>query len=279
MEDGKYLQLPEGFKIYYEESGEGTPAVFLHGWNSSHEVFGQVISQLKGCRCISYDCRGHGKSTAPINGTTLDALAKDLHELLVHCGLEGVILAGWSMGAAVIWRYVRRYGCERLAHLVLIDMSPKVMNDEGWKLGLWKGEYTVENYIHDMTIGFTDFSRFAVDGTWEKYNLETKASPPATAENHNYFVLLSLWHSMMVTDCREDLSKILVETDIFYGSPGDKYLPETADYLAQHIPAGTRLVPFYGCGHDLIWQDAPKFLSEMQRVIEKFKGRKPYDKE
>ena len=84
---------------------------------------------------------------------------------------------------------------------------------------------------------------------------------------------------MMVTDCREDLSKILVETDIFYGSPGDKYLPETADYLAQHIPAGTRLVPFYGCGHDLIWQDAPKFLSEMQRVIEKFKGRKPYDKE
>ena len=53
MEDGKYLQLPEGFKIYYEESGEGTPVVFLHGWNSSHEVFGQVISQLKGCRCIS----------------------------------------------------------------------------------------------------------------------------------------------------------------------------------------------------------------------------------
>ena len=41
--EGKYLDISSGFRLYYEEYGEGTPVVFLHGWNSSHEVFTEVI--------------------------------------------------------------------------------------------------------------------------------------------------------------------------------------------------------------------------------------------
>lgn len=265
--EGKYLDISSGFKLYYEEYGEGTPVVFLHGWNSSHEVFTEVIGQLKGCRCISYDCRGHGRSGAPANGTTLDALAEDLHELLQHCQAQPVILVGWSMGAATIWRYIRRYGCERLAHLVFIDMSPKVMNNDGWQLGLWQGHYRLENYMEDMNVLFTDVSRFATGCLWERYQLKVPAAVPNTQEDPDLHVLTSLWHSMMITDCREDLKKITVGTDIFYGDPGDKYSPRTAEYLAQSIPAQTTLVPFAGCGHDLMLQDRSRFLQEISRVI------------
>ncbi len=264
----KYLEMPEGFRLYCEDTGEGIPVVFLHGWNSTHEVFDEAVSTLDGCRCISYDCRGHGRSGAPDNGTTLDALADDLHRVIEQCRVENVVLVGWSMGAATIWRYVRRYGCEGLAHIVLIDMSPMVLNDEEWRLGLWQGEYRFQDYMDDMTVEFTDFSKFATTTLWRKYELQTEAQEPETMENRNYHVLTALWHSMMVTDCRDDLERIVVDTDVFYGDPGDKYKPETAYWVAEHIPGRTRLVPFYGCGHGLIWQDASKFIAELKRVIE-----------
>lgn len=267
MSHGEYIKMPRGYKIYMEENGKGTPIVFLHGWNSTHEVFHESIINLQECRCIAYDCCGHGKSGAPANGITLDTLADDLHEIISFLNLDNVVLVGWSMGAATIWRYIHRYGCDRLAHLVLIDMSPKVLNDNDWKFGLWQGEYSIQNFMDDMTVEFTDFSKFATSQMWKKYDLKTEVPEPCTMKNNNFHVLTALWHSMMVTDCRENLKEIEVDVDIFYGNPGDKYLPQTAIYLSESIPSKTNLVPFYGCGHGLIWQDASKFLSELQRVV------------
>lgn len=273
MNRGEYIRMPRGYKIYCEDDGDGTPIVFLHGWNSTHEVFRETISGLQKCRCIAYDCCGHGKSEAPVNGITLDSLADDLHEIITFFKLDNVVLVGWSMGAATIWRYIHRYGCDRLAHLVLIDMSPKVLNDSEWKLGLWQGNYFFQDYLNDMTVEFTDFSKFATSSMWKKYDLKTGVPEPDTMKNDNYHVLTALWHSMMVTDCRDDLKEIEVAVDIFFGEPGDKYLPQTAVYLSENIPSKTNLVPFYGCGHGLIWQDAPKFLLELQRVIKSIRGR------
>lgn len=118
-----------------------------------------------------------------------------------------------------------------------------------------------------MNVLFTDVSRFATGCLWERYQLKVPAAVPNTQEDPDLHVLTSLWHSMMITDCREDLKKITVGTDIFYGDPGDKYSPRTAEYLAQSIPAQTTLVPFAGCGHDLMLQDRSRFLQEISRVI------------
>lgn len=51
--------------------------------------------------------------------------------------LEGVSFVGWSMGSYIIWEYVRNYGCQNVENLCFIDMTPKLLTDEEWKLGLF----------------------------------------------------------------------------------------------------------------------------------------------
>ena len=46
------------------------------------------------------------------------------------------------MGAGAALTYVRRFGCGALKQIVLCDMTPKQLNDEEWKLGLYQGAYT-----------------------------------------------------------------------------------------------------------------------------------------
>ena len=46
------------------------------------------------------------------------------------------------MGAGVVFNYIRLYGCSALKQIILCDMTPKQLNDEEWKLGLYKGRYT-----------------------------------------------------------------------------------------------------------------------------------------
>ena len=51
------------------------------------------------------------------------------------------------MGALTLWQYIGDFGCERLARLCLIDQSPRITVDAGWKLGLF-GSLTASQ-LHD----------------------------------------------------------------------------------------------------------------------------------
>lgn len=76
----------------------------------------------------------------------METLASDLNELIQGLSLSDVTLLGWSMGAGVAMTYIRDYGCSALKQVVLCDMTPKQLNDDTWKLGLY--HYMVINRIN-----------------------------------------------------------------------------------------------------------------------------------
>lgn len=60
--DGKYGSV-KGVKIYYEEYGQGTPLLLIHGGLSSSESFAPLIPDLsRKFRVIVVDCPGQGRS-------------------------------------------------------------------------------------------------------------------------------------------------------------------------------------------------------------------------
>ena len=128
-------------KLYEDTETGAETIIMMHGWTSNHEIYDQPVSVLKDkARCIIYDHRGHGGSReANHESPNLETLASDLHEIITGLSLSDVTLLGWSMGAAVAMNYVRMYGCSALKQLVLCDMTPKQLNDEEWKLGLYQG--------------------------------------------------------------------------------------------------------------------------------------------
>ena len=53
----------DGLNIEYTEKGAGIPVLLLHGWNSSYEVYGGIISALcDRCRLVAVNFPGCGGS-------------------------------------------------------------------------------------------------------------------------------------------------------------------------------------------------------------------------
>lgn len=84
-----------------EQSGEGPAIVLLHGLTATRRyvVMGSRSLERSGYRVITYDARGHGRSS-PSEGRsyTYPDLIQDLEAVLDGAGLERAVLAGASMG-------------------------------------------------------------------------------------------------------------------------------------------------------------------------------------
>ncbi len=80
-----------------------------------------------GVRVITYDQRGHGRSTAGRSATSVRALGDDLAEVLAVAAPSGpVVLAGHSMGGMAVMAYAGLHPQqvqERVAGVVLVSTS------------------------------------------------------------------------------------------------------------------------------------------------------------
>ncbi|MFE7585601.1 alpha/beta fold hydrolase [Streptomyces gardneri] len=91
-----------------------------------------------GCtRVVSLDRRWAGSSDRPPYGLRMSRGGKDVRELITHLGLEDVMVVGQSMGASHVWAYASLFGCDRLAGIVTIDQSPRMVNGAGWGYGFY----------------------------------------------------------------------------------------------------------------------------------------------
>jgi len=131
----------DGVWLAVEEAGEGIPVVLLHGLTATRRyvVMGSRSLERSGHRVISFDARGHGRSTpAPqADAYTYDDLGLDLLAVLDQAGVERAVLAGASMGAhTLLWLALRHP--ERVAGLVVITPAyePDV-NDDPDRLVRW----------------------------------------------------------------------------------------------------------------------------------------------
>ena len=103
-----------------EALGEGPPVVLLHGLSATRRnvVQGSRALVKRGYRLISYDARGHGRSS-PAPSYEYPDLVADLAAVLDHLDLERTALVGSSMGAATAMAFTLEHP-ERVPALVQI---------------------------------------------------------------------------------------------------------------------------------------------------------------
>ena len=92
-----FVKLKDGTRLWYEEKGEGSPIVFVHGWlGSSWHFRNQMDYFSKAFRVFVLDHKGHGKSDRPEDAAyTISDFAKELDQALDQLiGNEKVVLAG-----------------------------------------------------------------------------------------------------------------------------------------------------------------------------------------
>ncbi len=269
-----YFSLKDGQRLYYEDKGHGPDTlIMMHGWTSSHDIYLKPVESLQDqARCIIYDHRGHGGSKKANSGSpTMETLASDMNEMIQGLSLTNVTLLGWSMGAGVILNYVRLYGCEALKQIVLCDMTPKQLNDEEWKLGLYQGRYTEKDMARDAGKDFyslyRDFAIAAIPKLAKIPGFLLKKPLKEELDKCDEPVLKSLAASMKAQDNRPAVEQITVPVTYFYADPGSLFSPELADWYREHVRTPYKAVCFPESTHMLVRDYLEKFTEEVRAVL------------
>ena len=98
---GKFVEL-NGNRFYYEEYGNGTPVLFIHGNGSSIADFKNQIGVFaRHHRVIAMDSRAQGKSAVGTEKLTYELMAEDSNAFLEKLKLDHIDVLGWSDGGII----------------------------------------------------------------------------------------------------------------------------------------------------------------------------------
>ena len=117
-------------KIWMQDSGGDMPSIiFCHGFFLDGSMFDSQVAHLSDrYRCITWDERGFGKSSARQPFTYWDS-AEDAVAILDHLSIARAVFVGMSKGGYIAMRAALA-SPERVAALVLIGSESGVFTDE-----------------------------------------------------------------------------------------------------------------------------------------------------
>ncbi|MGW5559887.1 alpha/beta fold hydrolase [Micromonospora sp. NPDC003944] len=129
--------LPDGVRLNVEVTGPTdaqVTAILLHGWTLDGRSWHRQVDALTAAsfggavRVVTYDARGHGRSSCmALRTATLAQLGDDLATLIDAVAPSGpVVLVGHSMGGMTVMEYAHRHPAHfaaRTAGLVFVSTT------------------------------------------------------------------------------------------------------------------------------------------------------------
>jgi pimeloyl-ACP methyl ester carboxylesterase len=240
----------DGTTIAFDDEGVGRPLVLLHGLMANRGFFPGQRPLADRFRVVTVDLRGHGQSREAAAPPTTATLAADVAALAAHLDLEGAIGIGWSLGAAVLWHVLAGPQSRRFAGAVVIDMTPRVMNDASWTLGL-----SPEHCEARAQAIAGDFPSFAASAGAAIFAPANGAGPNPLAEwaaaefaGNDPAAIGATWASLVGQDYRPLLAAIRQPTLVVHGARSHLYGSDTAENLIAALPSASGL-RFESSGH------------------------------
>jgi pimeloyl-ACP methyl ester carboxylesterase len=102
----------QGARIYYEETGTGTPILFIHEFGGDHRSWDDQMRHFgRGWRCITWAARGYPLSDAPDDEKLYgqDFFNQDAIAVLDAAGVDKAHVVGLSMGGYTALMLAVRY--------------------------------------------------------------------------------------------------------------------------------------------------------------------------
>ena len=112
------LNTDDGVKLFYEETGAGTPIVFVHEFAGDHRSWEpQVRYFSRRYRCIAYSARGYPPSEVPedVERYSQARARDDIRCVLDALGIQRAHVVGLSMGAFATLHFGISYGYRALS--------------------------------------------------------------------------------------------------------------------------------------------------------------------
>jgi 3-oxoadipate enol-lactonase len=117
-----------GVGIFYETQGEGPPIVFVHGLGGTANVWhAQRVTLSRYFRVIVADLSGSGRSDKSRRTYSLETWADEIAGLIDHLKLDQAVVAGHSMGTAIVQKFAAKYPNKTRAIVLagaLVELGP-----------------------------------------------------------------------------------------------------------------------------------------------------------
>lgn len=164
-----------GVRLHYLVSGKGDPVVLLHGYAETSHMWLPLIAKLADKHTvIAPDLRGFGESSAPPDGYTKAAMARDVHALVKKLGYDHIRLVGHDIGLMVAYAYAAQYPGE-VDRLVLMEAFLPGIGD-------WNSVFLLRDLWHFHFYGKTPLAlvtgreRIYLDHFWNDFAADPKKS-------------------------------------------------------------------------------------------------------
>jgi len=250
-----YLELEHSL-LHYEEHGEGTPLMLVHGACENSSFWKAQLTELqKQNHLILLDLPGHGQSAKPSGEVSIPIYGEIVREAIHGMELDSPILGGHSMGGAIAMTIAAEQP-DILRGIILANTGAKL------------------SVLPEILAGLeTDFEE----------TIREQVAPKELGNTHTDQILEWISNEMVLTDpsvgledflacnhfdMRTKIKEIQVPTLIVAGDK-DKFTPvKWAAYLNENIP-NSQLAVIQGTGHltmlerpDAFNQVLEEFLSE-----------------
>ena len=268
----EYIKVESNVRLHITDGGEGRPIVLIPGWPLSDEMYEYQYNDLinHNFRVIGITLRGFGKSDKPFGAYDYDTHATDIRKVLKKLDIEDAVLAGFSMGGAIVVRYMTKFKDAHVSKLVLAGAAlpiwtqredfpynlPKNAVDDLIRLNYKDRPELLSNFAKIFSASATSLNKGI--GNWLN-GIGLSASPYATAQ-----CLIALRD----TDLRKDLKKITVPTLIMHGKKDKICSFDLAEQMKAGI-ANSHLVVFENSGHSLFLEETQKFNAELIQFAKK----------
>jgi pimeloyl-ACP methyl ester carboxylesterase len=145
----------DGLPLAVDERGAGAPTLlFAHGFGQTRGAWKGAADTLaaRGCRCVTFDSRGHGESGRVAGGDYhIEQFAGDLHALAL-AQPEPPILVGASMGGLLGLVLAGEVRPAPFRALALVDITPR------WETA---GVERILAFMQAHPDGFVDYAEAA----------------------------------------------------------------------------------------------------------------------
>ncbi|WP_017903337.1 alpha/beta fold hydrolase [Pseudomonas asplenii] len=143
----------DGCMLHYEEHGQGTPVLLVHGLGSSGLDWElQVPVLAEHYRVIVVDVRGHGRSDKPRQRYSIAGFTADVVALIEHLELGPTHLVGLSMGGMIGFQLA----VERprlLRSLCVVNSAPEVKVRSANDYWQWAKRWSLARLLSLNSIG------------------------------------------------------------------------------------------------------------------------------
>jgi pimeloyl-ACP methyl ester carboxylesterase len=255
-----------GITLAYEITGEGDPLVFVGGTGVGGGIWERQVEHFRSSfRCLTFDLRGTGDSSAPDEPYSVEMFRDDLSALLDHVGIGSAHFAGFSLGSAIIQKLAVS-DPERVRTAALISTWSSSSREHHIRLWFEARKRALEEASRDVAQGFAfwmfapsvvDFEPELVERVQKLFAAHSSAQPVHAYTRH--------FEADLGHETQEDLPGISCPILVVYGSEDLITLPWYNRTVADLVP-GAVLREIPRAGH-FLWLERP---DELNAAIEEF---------